>query len=75
VAKLGWSESGFRMIAGVHQPNVLKWIALWVDDNGDRYSAGTLDLDPWYVEKWNFNFVLGQQRFPFGYAVLPDHPA
>jgi hypothetical protein len=73
VPDMGFGDTDFRLIARTVGVILPLWLGLTIDEDGVRRSAGSVAVMPAYLEDWTYNVVLGQQPFPFGYRVEPDH--
>jgi hypothetical protein len=68
----GWSLSSFYLIARVHQPALLQWVAALDTGDGVERGAYTLDPDPLTNHWIGFDPLPAHPHFPFGFNVDPD---
>jgi len=72
VWQAGQNLTGFRLIAHLNPRPFFKWVALVIDENGDRRGYLSLEDTLSYANVWLGGALYNSTPFPFGYGVDPD---
>lgn len=72
VWQAGQNLTGFRLIARLNPRPFFQWVALVIDENGDRRGYLSLEGTLSYANVWLGGALYNSTPFPFGYGVDPD---